>query len=223
MDLAAGVMFLALTEVVLLVRGAGRRRLRRAWEAIHAGQLDKGRRLLEGFLQSPYPRRREPARIALLAAARIGGDRQAVIDLLGSIDRAALSVENRRVLAEEEVRALIEIGDTAAALRAAEALVGGGSVPERRRARELHAYALLADGRSAAAYPALLALREEYPATLRVRRAWACYHLGVVCQRERREGEARRFLEEARDLAAGSPLGQRAAEALHAPSAADRF
>src|SRR5438105_1841186 len=107
-------------EVVVVMRRPGRGRLRRAWQAIHAGQVAEGRRLLAGFLDSSLPRRREPARIALLAAARVSGDLDEVRRLLGSINRGALSAKNRRVLLEEEVRALIELGQTGQAVATAQ-------------------------------------------------------------------------------------------------------
>lgn len=203
------------TETAILLRGSGRRTLRRAWAAIHAGQLAEGRRLLAPFLDSPFPRRREPARIALLAAARLDGDRAEIRRLLGTIDRGALSAENRRILREEEVRVYVALGEAERAVRAAEALLGEGDAAERRRALELQAYALLSDGRHGAAQRALeglLALRDgERDAP---QRAWALYQLALLRRLERREGEARALLQRAVEEGGDAPAARLAAEAL---------
>lgn len=210
-------------ELTLSVRRSGRRAMTRAWRLIHAGQLEEGQRLLRPFLDSPQPQQREPARIALLAAARIAGETLAVQRLLGRIDRAVLSAENRRILAEEEVRAYLVLGQPARAVAAAaELLRQPGTTEEQQRALELSAYALLWDGRYTAARAALTRLLEGggRPAQ---HRAWVLYQLGQLCRKERREGEAQRYLEQAAALAGDTPVGRYAREALRLGSIPQRL
>jgi tetratricopeptide (TPR) repeat protein len=224
--LIAAVGLLLSAEAVLLARGSGRRTLRRAWEAIHAGQVEQGRQLLQPFLDSPFPRRREPARIALLAAARVSGDREQMRFLLQRIDRSALSRQNRRILHEEEVRVLVELGETQQAVERAQALLveepaGGAAL---RRGHELLAYALLADGRHQAAQTALLRLLEVKSGPRQVQqRAWALYQLGLLRRLERREPEARHLLQQAAELGGRSPLGEQARQALAEAAAPERI
>lgn len=215
-------------ELTLVVRRSGRRTMSRAWRLIHAGRIEEGQRLLRPFLDSGQPRRREPARIALLAAARLSGDLAQVQTLLGRIDRGALSAENRRILAEEEVRAYLALGQAGRAVAVAEDLLKQpGSADEHLRALELSAYALLWDGRYAAARAALKRLLDEPPVGGRARaaqrRAWVLYQLGQLCRLERREGEARRYLEEALTLAGETPVGRYARDALRSGATPQRL
>ncbi|MCS6914939.1 MAG: hypothetical protein RMK29_11375 [Myxococcales bacterium] len=188
------------------------RRLRQAWEAVHSGQLGRARQLLGPFLLSSCPRRREPARIVLLAAARIAGDEQAMRALLTGIDRTALSPDNLRLLREEEVRVLVALGQTQEAARSAQALRTEGRGPELERASELLAYALLADGRHGAAERVLEDLITAPGASCR--RAWALYQLGLLRRRARREAEAQDLFRQAATRGRGTPVGQLAEQAL---------
>lgn len=222
-------------QIGVLWAGSGRRRLRRAWAAIHAGQLGKGRRLLQPFLLSPAPGLREPARIALLAAARVSGDRPAMKALLQSLRPNLLSPENQRRLKEEQVRALIALGDTAEAVRCAECLakgngdddgdddpMGGGGGAREDGVQELLAYALLCDGRQGAAYEALRDLSQRSSLDPE-RRAWASYQLGLLCRQLRREAEAEQHLQEAARLGARGEVGAHARAALQRGALPERL
>lgn len=209
-------------QIGVLWAGSGRRRLRRAWAAIHAGRLGKGRRLLQPLLLSPAPGLREPARIALLAAARVAGDRQGMKALLQGLRPDLLSPENQRRLKEEQVRALVALGDTAEALRRAESLAADADPGDHEVARELHAYALLCDGRQGAAYEALRDLAQR-PASTPERRAWASYQLGLLCRQLRREAEAEQHLKAAAQESARGEVGAHARAALQQGALPERL
>lgn len=222
----AALSLIAGVEYALLERGSSRNVLRRAWEAIHRGEIARGELLLQPFLCSALPRRREPARIALLAAARIRGDREGMRRLLESIDRRALSERNQGVLLEEQVRVLVALGEAEQAVEAARALLRlpAADAQEDLRRRSLLAYALMADGRTVAAETELLALCGRYRAvqggtqggTQEEALTWLHYQLGRLYQKERREGEAALHLSQAVAAAPGSALAALAQEALRA-------